>query len=135
MDKRQKEREKIYNKYNGRCAYSGSRLKNDWQVDHLEPAIRNWWDNTIMNKEAQNEDNKVPSQKEINHYKSSMLLEDFRERMKTLHLRLARLPKNPRVQRSIKRKKYMLKIAAYFNITENRPFDGEFYFEKVNKQT
>jgi hypothetical protein len=45
-------------------------------------------------------------------------------------LRLAKLPKCPKTEKSIKRKEYMLKIAKYFDITPECPFSGKFYFEE-----
>lgn len=128
-----KNREIIKQKYGGKCAYSGTILENNWQVDHLKPIVRNWWENTAMFEKEHKIENMVPAQKIINHYKSSMHLEDFRKRMLTLYLRLRKLPKNPRTERSIKRKKYLLKIASYFGITQDKPFSGVFYFETVKQ--
>ena len=31
-----KERELIFNKYNGKCAYCGCELKKGWHIDHIE---------------------------------------------------------------------------------------------------
>ncbi|GAG23873.1 unnamed protein product, partial [marine sediment metagenome] len=41
-------REQVYNKHSGLCAYSGTRLEDDWQPDHLLP-IRNGGTNDIEN--------------------------------------------------------------------------------------
>ena len=30
------ERELIFNKYNGKCAYCGCELKKGWHIDHIE---------------------------------------------------------------------------------------------------
>ena len=125
-----KKREEVKNKFGGLCAYSGTPLEDDWQVDHLKPIVRNWWDGTCNFEKDHVEDNMIPSQKLINHYKSSMSLEDFRDRMLTLHERLASLPKNPRTERSVKRIRYLQRIGEYFGVTPNTPFDGVFYFEK-----
>jgi len=35
-----KNREIIKNKFGGKCAYTGTELKEDWQVDHIKPRIR-----------------------------------------------------------------------------------------------
>ena len=88
-----------------------------------------------MNKKADNIDNMFPAQKIINHYKNSLSLEDFRIcYLAGLHERLKKLPKNPRVEKSIKHKAYLLEVAQLFGITENKPFDGKFYFEKVTQE-
>lgn len=126
-----KKREAIKQKYGGRCAYSGTVLDDDWQIDHLIPKrmiIQKY--NTIKNHD--NIENLIPCQKIINHYKRSMSLHDFRTwYMKDLHKRLKKLPKNPKVQKSIKHKEYLLKVASYFGITEDKPFSGIFYFETI----
>lgn len=126
-------RERIYNKYNGLCAYSGTKLEDDWQIDHMEPVVRLC--GKKMSPDNDNEENMYPSQKLINHYKHSLSLDDFRNwLLGGLHKRLDKLPKNTRVQKSINRKKYLLKIASYFGITPDKPFDRVFYFEKVKQE-
>ena len=95
-----KKREIIKNKFQGLCAYSGTPLEDDWQVEHVKPVIRNWWAGTSVFPEAHTDDNLVPVQKIINHYKGSLDLETFRDWfLGGLHERLAKLPKNPRTER------------------------------------
>jgi hypothetical protein len=36
-----KDRELIKGKFNGKCAYSGTDLEDDWQVEHVKPVVRN----------------------------------------------------------------------------------------------
>lgn len=70
-------RQKVYEKYNGCCAYCGMSLEyKDMQVDHLHP----------VQKGGSNElSNLMPACRSCNHYKESFTLEQFRERMsKTL---------------------------------------------------
>lgn len=127
-----KDRELIKQKFSGKCAYSGTDLEPDWQVDHMVPVVRNWWTNTVVFEDAHNLDNMVPVQKLINHYKGSISLEDFRTwLLGGLHVRLTKVPKNPRTEKGAKKKAYILKIASYFGITENNPFSGKFYFETI----
>jgi len=117
-------RDIIYNKYNGLCAYSGTPLEPDWQIDHITPKRHNGKNNI---------DNLVPCQKIINHYKRALDIEDFRKLwLGGLHKRLSKLPKNPRTENGQKRKDYLLSIANYFNVTPDKPFSGKFYFETVN---
>jgi 5-methylcytosine-specific restriction endonuclease McrA len=127
-----KNRALIYNKFNGRCAYSGTVLMDDWQVDHVVPIIRDWSGKRAYFSEEHTLDNMVPTQKIINHYKRSLDLEDFRNwYLGGLHKRLAKLPKSPRVERSIRKKAYLLEVAKLFGITKNKPFSGIFYFERI----
>ena len=128
-------RERIYQKYNGLCAYSGTPLEIDWQIEHIDPVVRNWWTNTKAFPDNDKEENMVPVQKLINHYKHSISLEEFRTwLLGGLHKRLKKVPKNPRTEKGKKRKEYILKVAGYFGITENEPFSGKFYFETQNQQ-
>jgi hypothetical protein len=36
------ERNVVYEKYNGKCAYCGCELQKGWHVDHVEPIRRGW---------------------------------------------------------------------------------------------
>lgn len=125
-----KDREIVRQKFGGRCAYSGTKLEDDWQVDHVKPVRRNWFSNGALFEEDHKLNNMLPAQKIINHYKHSLSLEEFRNwYLKDLHKRLKKLPKNPRTEKSAKKKAYMLRVASYFGITEDKPFSGKFYFE------
>ncbi len=127
-----KDREIIKNKFGGKCAYTGTELKNDWQVDHVQPLLRNWWTNTAMLEKNHNIENMFPCQKIVNHYKGSLDLETFRTWfLGGLHERLKKLPKNPKVEKSIKKKAYLLEVARLFDITPDKPFSGKFYFETL----
>lgn len=127
-----KDRALIKQKFGGKCAYSGTELEDDWQVDHVAPVIRNWGTKGAVFEEAHNLDNMLPVQGIINHYKHSMSLEEFRTwYLGGLHERLKKLPKNPKTEKSIKRKAYLLKVAAFFGITPDKPFSGKFYFETI----
>lgn len=131
-----KDRAIIKQKYNGKCAYTGTVLKDDWQVEHVIPVRRNWANNKSLNEEAHNIDNMLPVQKIVNHYKHSLPLESFRTwYLGGLHKRLSKLPKNPRTEKGIKRKAYLLEVAKLFKIEINKPFSGRFYFEDVENKS
>jgi hypothetical protein len=119
-------RDIIYQKYDGLCAYSGTPLEDDWQIDHVVPKCKGGTDNI---------ENLIPVQKILNHYKRSLGIEDFRKLwLGGLHMRIGKLPKNPRTENGKHKKEYMLKIASYFGIDENTSFDGVFYFEKLSTE-
>ena len=127
-----KDREIVKNMFGGKCAYTGTELLSDWQVDHVKAVRRNWWlNNSAMFEENHNLQNMLPSQRIVNHYKHSMDLEQFRDFMKYFHIRVGKLPKNPKTEKSIKRKVYMLEIARLFDINLNNPFSGKFWFETL----
>jgi len=126
-----KDRETIRMKFGGKCAYTGTELKPDWQVDHVKPVRRNWTTNTAKHPHAHNLDNMVPVQRIVNHYKHSLDLELFRTwLLGGLHERLKKVPKNPKSEKSKRRKEYILEVAGLFNIDCSTPFSGRFYFEK-----
>lgn len=120
-------REEVFNKYNGLCAYTGKPLDDDWQVDHIEPQYK--FKNNFTQGDANHIDNLVPAIRIVNHYKRAHNLDRFREYMLTFHIRLAKLPKNTKVEATKKRIAYMNTIADLFDITVDKPFKGKFYFE------
>ncbi len=125
-----KNREIVKQKFGGKCAYTGTLLKDDWQVDHMYPVRRNLLNNSAINLKNHKLDNMYPVQKIVNHYKGSLDLELFRSwYLGFMHDRLKNLPKNPRTKKGIKRKEYLLEVAGLFGITETKPFTGKFYFE------
>ena len=127
-----KKRNIIFNKYNGKCAYSGTELKDDWQVDHVKPRIMFEIGSYQYEGNPNDINNLVPCQKIINHYKRALDLETFRTWfLAGLHVRLKKLPKNQKVEKSIKKKAYLLEVAYLFGISEDSPFSGKFYFEKL----
>jgi endonuclease I len=129
-----KNRELIRIKFNGKCAYTGTELKNDWQIDHVKPRIMYEVGRNTYEGNPNDISNLVPCQRIVNHYKGSLDLENFRNwYLGGLHDRLKKLPKNPKAEKSHKRKAYLLEVAELFGITEDKPFSGEFYFETLNK--
>jgi hypothetical protein len=128
-----KDREIIKNKFECRCAYSGTILKDDWQIDHVKPRIMYEIGSYPYEGNPDSIDNLVPCQRIINHYKRALPLETFRTWfLAGLHERLKKLPKNPKTLKSIKRKAYMLEIARLFDITPDKPFSGKFWFETLS---
>ena len=107
-----KGREQVFNKCGGRCAYCGCELEyKDMQVDHIESVYAHNGDNSI--------DNFMPACRMCNFYKSTFSIEEFRNRLQTVTLRLDNL--------------FLYKLAVRYKIIEvnNRPI--QFYFEKLKK--
>lgn len=121
-------RQKIYDKFDGRCAYTGKPLDDGWQVDHM--ISKEIYIYRELSGNVNHIDNLMPTLQIVNHYKRAKDLEGFRNYMLNFHKRLAKLPKRTLVQSSERRKKYMLEIADAFDITPDKPFNGKFYFEK-----
>lgn len=136
----------VYNKYGGLCAYTGKPLgdfnSKDWQVDHVTSKLHHSYkvfgeagitDVKAKLKEVDQIDNLLPAIKIVNHYKRSLDLEGFRHYMAYFHKRLAKLPKKTIVAHTQRRKEYMQRIADLFEITQEKPFTGKFYFETVTE--
>jgi 5-methylcytosine-specific restriction endonuclease McrA len=126
-----KKRQAVYDKFQGLCAYTGKPLEDDWQIDHMEPHFYG----RMYNRDPNRPDNLVPALRIVNHYKRCLDLEGFRAYMLMFHNRLKKLPKNPKVEKSTNRKRYVLKVAKAFGITPDTPFNGIFYFETINPTT
>jgi len=127
---KKQDREKVYNKYNGRCAYCGNKIEyKDMQVDHIfpknkahwlkSPAMREMYSELHNMPDSENIDdfnNLNPSCRRCNHYKRAYTLNQFRGEMLTIHERI--------------QKQYLDKIGIDYGIIVIKPFDGKFYFEK-----
>jgi len=119
-------REQVYKKYDGHCAYCGKELKfKDMQVDHqialsnIRPTGRDIFGKLIY-PDKDNILNLMPSCRMCNHYKRAYSLENFRYLIKTIHERI--------------HAKYIVRVAEDYGIIKYHEWDGKFYFEKlINK--
>lgn len=102
-------RQKIYEKYNGHCAYCGCELEyKNMQVDHINPV---YWHNG-----SDDIGNFNPSCRMCNFYKSTYTVEKFRERIESLHGRLEKI--------------FISRLARRFGIIQERSEPIVFFFEK-----
>lgn len=109
MAKRNDIREKVYNKYGGRCAYCGMPIDiKDMQIDHREPKAFGGKD-TLENYE--------PSCRLCNHYKRANTIESFR--LWLLGGIVDRL-----------RKDYIFRVAERFGIVKVGGWKYKFFFER-----
>ena len=128
-----KDRQIIYDKFNGHCSYCGCELQKGWHVDELLPVRRNMkWnvdktkyvhDGTYEHPERLNIDNQMPSCPSCNINKHSMSLDEFR----SLIIGFVT---------SLNRDSTQYKIAKRYGlIFEVQKPAVEFYFEKYNRLT
>ena len=124
-----KRRKQVFDKCNGRCAYCGCEItEENFQIDHVTPKRYVLFDTSF---DVDNIDNLLPACSVCNHYKRALDIEKFRhEWLGKLHLRIKRIPKNPRTERGKRKKEYMERILNRYGITEDKPFNKIFYFEK-----
>ena len=103
-------REKVYNKYGGRCAYCGERIEyKDMQVDHFAPVYL-FGDNIDIN-------NLMPACRPCNLRKNTLTIEKFRKD-------LLKIPFN------LRRDDAAFRIAEKYKIIKvEKETDLQFYFE------
>ena len=119
------EREFVFNKYGGKCAYCGDPLEKGWHKDHIEAIERkHQWDRKArkwkvvgMSKpELDTIDNLNPSCPSCNINKHSMTIEQFRKQIK-------------RFVSSLNKRSTQYKIAKRYGLVEETEIDVVFYFE------
>jgi hypothetical protein len=114
------QRIKVYNKYSGHCAYCGKEISlKDMQVDHIVPKRAHPLYLIDLPNGVDGADNLNPSCRRCNHYKRAENLETFRKMLKTLHERTQII--------------YINKVAEDYGIIKVNPWDGKFYFERVEE--
>jgi HNH endonuclease len=103
---------KVYEKYNGRCAYCGCKLElKDMQVDHIQSVY--WYDG------ANDIENFNPACRMCNFYKSTRTVEDFKKELGKLLSRLEKV--------------FIFRLAVKYGLIKKTDNPIEFYFEKQNK--
>lgn len=111
-------REKVFNKYEGHCAYCGKTMTyKEMQVDHYYPQCKARFYARRFKIDVHAEENLMPTCRRCNHYKRAASPVAFKKLMKSLHERLEAI--------------YILKVAVDFGMATIQPFDGRFYFEKL----
>lgn len=115
MEKRRKlskaERQAVYDKCNGHCAYCGCELVfKVMQVDHVV--------SLEYHNGADDVTNMLPACRSCNHYKSTMTIERFRQAVE-------------RFPQVLMRDNVTYKNAVRFGLVDPKPHKIEFYFEKL----
>lgn len=102
---------KVYEKYNGHCAYCGCEMElGEMQVDHVQSLY--WYGG------ADNMTNYMPACRECNFYKSTLTLEKFREQIITIPERLE--------------KEFTYRLSKKYGIIKETHKPIKFYYETVN---
>lgn len=118
----------VYDKYNGHCAYCGRELKiEEMQVDHIIPVMKSYYGKKedaekvrqmILDGSFNEIGNLMPSCRACNFYKSMNDIEGFRRRILT------------ELEHTC-RSTFQTKLAIQYGMIEYKPWDGMFYFEKI----
>lgn len=124
------DREKVFGKFGGKCAYCGCELAKSWHVDHFVPIVRNhkydyskkkWvYDGTCHNPEAECMENYFPSCPSCNHNKRSMSIEGFRKLIQGFIT-------------SLNRDSTQYKIAKRYGLIQEQIKPIKFYFETIEQ--
>ncbi len=122
------DRELIFNKYDGKCAYCGCELTKGWHADHIEPIVRDFIYNKnkqrfetngiYRNPENDNLQNYNPSCPSCNIQKNSYTLEQFRENIKQF-------------VNSLNQYSTQYKFAKKYGLISETDIEVKFHFETV----
>ena len=125
------DRQKIFDKYGGKCAYCGEQLQDVWHVDELLPIVRNYifdkqkgryiHDGTCQYPERITIENQMPACPSCNINKHSDSLEEFRRRISGLVV-------------SLNRDSVQYKVAKRYGLIQETQKPIIFYFEQENKK-
>jgi 5-methylcytosine-specific restriction endonuclease McrA len=123
-----KDRQIIFDKYGGKCAYCGCELCKGWHVDEIEPIRRNkkrvngkWVANGCDHPERLNIENQNPACPSCNINKHSMSLEEFRQAV-------------AQYVQSLNLYSTQYKIAKRYGLIAETDNKVVFYFESINNQ-
>lgn len=127
-----KQRQALFEKYGGRCAYCGCNLPvKGWHADHMEPVYRQSdFDHRkkrfvrtgkMLNPEWDTPDNLMPACPSCNLYKGGMTVEAFRSELSKQVKRARAGSKN-------------FRMAEKFGLVSINRINVVFYFEKQNGQ-
>lgn len=116
-----KTRQQVFDKYNGHCGYCGYEFKSisEMQVDHIHSKLKS----RFKGEEVDNSlENLMPSCRQCNFYKNAAGIESFRrDILKTLS--------------NTCRKSFQVRLAMKYGMLTFHPWDGKFYFEKVEEKS
>ena len=112
-------RQKVYEKYNGHCAYCGCELViKGMQVDHIESVLRAQSLHKVVDNSI---DNFNPACRMCNFYKGTLTIEDFRKKLLTFQA--VHFPDS-----------FNTRLGLKYGMVTMAKWDGKFYFEKEEKK-
>ena len=116
-----RQREAVFNKYGGRCAYCGCELTlRTMQVDHIKAVYASSLENDGVETQDDNLENLNPSCRQCNFYKGTLDIEQFRKKIMTT---LYETCQNT----------FQAKLAKKLGMLTVKQFD-KFYFERINEK-
>lgn len=113
-------RKKVFEKYDGLCAYCGCELSKIWHIDHLLPVVRNPRTGEKEFPERDKIENMMPSCPSCNINKHSDSLERFRDLISGF-------------VNSLNRDSTQYKIAKRYGLIKETEMEVKFHFEQVEE--
>lgn len=109
------QRQNVFDKYDGHCAYCGCELQKGWHIDHIEPIVRN----SIGCEKPHNDtfENLNPACPSCNIQKNSYSLEQFRKNIKQFI-------------ESLNKYSTQYKFAKKYGLVKETEIEVTFYFER-----
>ncbi len=116
-----KDRQTVFDKYGGKCAYCGCELQQGWHIDHIEPAYHNWSDEDVKRHLKQDRgentiENYNPSCPRCNRWKGTRSIEQFRNE---IYLQIERLERDSAAFR----------MARDYGLIKTTDMEVKFYYE------
>ena len=121
MKLKKAQREALFEKFGGKCAYCGCELQKGFHADHIEPLVRNWWNGTSEHPERETFDNYNPSCAPCNIQKNSDTLEQFRSNIKQF-------------VESLNSYSTQYKFAKKYGLLKETEIEVKFFFETYNQE-
>lgn len=134
------DRQKVFDKYGGKCAYCGCELQKGWHVDHLEPCRRitsteqvlqpegvypryKWVEKVVgySNPDANHIDNYMPSCPSCNINKHGDSIEGFRATINGF-------------VKSLNERMVQYKVAKRYGLIQETGNEVKFFFEMFKQQ-
>lgn len=111
-------REKVFDKYDGHCAYCGCELKmDDMQVDHIDSQYLTRLKNEKVIETIETIETLNPSCRQCNFYKGALSIERFRNSLANI------------LQKSIQ-KPFQFRLGMKYGMVSVKEWDKKFFFEK-----
>ena len=115
------ERQIVFDKYGGKCAYCGCELQKGWHIDHIQPAFHNWSDEDVKRHLKQERglniiENYNPACPRCNRWKGTWSIEQFRNE---ISLQLERL----------ERDSAQFRMARDYGLIKTSEIEVRFYYE------
>lgn len=125
MKLKKAQREALFEKFGGKCAYCGCELQKGFHADHVEPIYRGWEEHHFhsgkIKRGKDDVENLVPACPRCNRWKLTWTVEQFRNEI------------SMQIERLI-RDSAQFRLAMDFGIIKETQTPVKFFFETYNQE-